>query len=488
MSLLAQLILATESNIRNVPITNFESEIATLSVFGKQCGQYWNRHLTPLVVQREHPMLISETSPSFIRLAVCASRVTLIMHLALLLGLVATAVANAAKSRNILYFDQWHTTDFPPPDLTGAVTHVMMSFANSSLFAAQPAREYKPFQSLEQVRQLFDHELNVCLSIGGWNDNSGFDEGVKTSSSRERFAKNIASTVDRLGFDCIDIDWEYPGGNGQDYKQYIRRKELSIAVPGLERDMIAYTSAEAPRINESVDFINVMTYDLMNRRDNHITHHASIEGAASAIKRYVSLGFPASKLAIGIPFYAKWFTTKNDYTCNQPVGCPTEPLEDELDGSDTGKSGSMTFEATNFAAPPAKLAITPDNTCGVRAGFKCAEGSCCGESGWCGSTPAHCGTGCHFAYGKCDGIDILSSFHKALRNGYTDAEKGAQWYWDAETRLFWSWETPELIKKMISSLANTHGIKSVMAWALTQDSNDWSHLNAMQKGFVAVNT
>ncbi|RYC79686.1 hypothetical protein BFJ63_vAg17429, partial [Fusarium oxysporum f. sp. narcissi] len=201
------------------------------------------------------------------------------MHLALLLGLVATAVANAAKSRNILYFDQWHTADFPPPDLTGAVTHVMMSFANSSLFAAQPAGEYKPFQSLEQVRQLFDHELNVCLSIGGWNDNSGFDEGVKTSSSRERFAKNTASTVDRLGFDCIDIDWEYPGGNGQDYKQvpnckkrneikafplllkeikkYIRTKELSIAVPGLERDMIAYTSAETPRINESVDFINV---------------------------------------------------------------------------------------------------------------------------------------------------------------------------------------------------------------------------------------
>ncbi|EGU73913.1 hypothetical protein FOXB_15576, partial [Fusarium oxysporum f. sp. conglutinans Fo5176] len=167
-----------------------------------------------------------------------------------------------------------------------------------------------------------------------------------------------------LGFDCVDIDREYPGGNGQAYKQvpnckkrneikafplllkeikkYIGRKELSIAVPGLERDMIAYTSGETPGINESVDFINVMTYDLMNRRDNHTTHHASIEGAASAIKKYISLGFPASKLAIGIPFYAKWFTTKNGYTCNQPIGCPTELLEDELDGSDTGKPGSMT--------------------------------------------------------------------------------------------------------------------------------------------------
>uniref|UniRef100_A0A0D2YKN1 chitinase n=1 Tax=Fusarium oxysporum (strain Fo5176) TaxID=660025 RepID=A0A0D2YKN1_FUSOF len=269
------------------------------------------------------------------------------MHLALVLSLGAAAVANAAISRNILYFDQWHTTELPPKNLTGAVTHVMMSFANSSLFAAQPAGKYKPFQSIKQVRQLFDHELNVCLSIGGWGDNSGFDEGVKTSSSRERFAKSIASTVDRLGFDC--------------------------------------------------------------------------------------------------------------------VGCPTELLEDDDDGSDTGKSGSMTFEAANFAERPAKLTTTPDNTCGAGTNFKCAEGSCCGGSGWC-------------------------SFHQALKNGYTDEEKGAQWYWDAKTRIFWSWETPELIQKKISFLADTYGIKSVMAWALAQDSNDWSHLKAMQKGFVGVNT
>lgn len=77
----------------------------------------------------------------------------------------------------------------------------------------------------------------------------------------------------------IDIDWEYPGGNGQDYKQvpnskktyeikafpkllkeikkFIGDKELSIAVPALERDMIAYIPTEAPLINKYVDFVNV---------------------------------------------------------------------------------------------------------------------------------------------------------------------------------------------------------------------------------------
>ncbi|KAF5234367.1 hypothetical protein FANTH_12147, partial [Fusarium anthophilum] len=170
------------------------------------------------------------------------------------------------------------------------------------------------------------------------------------------------------------------------------------------------------------------------------------------------------------------------------IGCPTELLENDDDGSDTGKSGSMTFETANFAETPAKLTMAPDNTCGVGTSFKCAEGSCCGGSGWCGLTTAHCGAGCQFDYGKCDGIDVLSSFHKALDNGYLDKENHAKWYWDAQTRLFWSWDTPELIQEKISYLAHSHGIKSVMAWALALDSNDWSHLKAMQAGFIAVNS
>ena len=85
----------------------------------------------------------------------------------------------------------------------------------------------------------------------------------------------------------IDVDWEYPGGNGENYKEKpnegkvgeiknyplllraikdaIGNKELSIAVPGLERDMIAYTPEQVPAINEVVDVVNVMAYDLMNR-------------------------------------------------------------------------------------------------------------------------------------------------------------------------------------------------------------------------------
>lgn len=76
-----------------------------------------------------------------------------------------------------------------------------------------------------------------------------------------------------------DVDWEYPGGNGDDYKrvpndqktgeiesyplllsaikQAIGEKELSIAVPARKPDLIAYTAQQVPKINEAVDFVNV---------------------------------------------------------------------------------------------------------------------------------------------------------------------------------------------------------------------------------------
>ena len=43
----------------------------------------------------------------------------------------------------------------------------------------------------------------------------------------------------------------------QEIKSAIGDKELSIAVPGLERDMIAFTPEQVPKINAAVDVVNV---------------------------------------------------------------------------------------------------------------------------------------------------------------------------------------------------------------------------------------
>lgn len=201
-----------------------------------------------------------------------------------------------------------------------------------------------------------------------------------------------------------DIDWEYPGGNGQDYlitsneekahevdafPVFLRtlreelgpEKILSIAVPGLARDQIAFTPEKGPAIWESVDFVNIMTYDLMNRRDTETKHHSSVKASLEGVKSYLDIGLPPDKANLGFAFYAKYFPTAGDCGA-QLLGCPTEAMEN-ADGSDNGRSGVITFEKQFMAPPPSTsiLSISSNGLCGPDSG-KCPEGQCCSQHGY----------------------------------------------------------------------------------------------------------
>lgn len=439
---------------------------------------------------------------------VCASNVAS--------GLAAAAAATAAAPRYVLYFDQYHTDVLPNNTLTAGITHVITAFANSSLFASEPAGTYAPFKDLTSIRQMFDNGTKVCMAIGGWGDAEGFRAGLATNESRALYASNIATTLDTLGYDCIDMDYEYPGGNGYDYKQVpnsdltseietfpellsaiksaIGDKELSIAVPGLERDMIAYTAETVPFINEAVDFVNVMTYDLMNRRDTVTKHHSDVEGSLAAIQAYLDRGMTASKLNLGIAYYAKYFTLPSNSTCTGPLDCPIVQAE-TADGQDAGNSGAMTFEASSFpvTVDASNLTASTDGACGGT--ITCAGttwGACCSQYGYCGNTDAHCGTGCQPDFGTgCTAADTKTtaqSFADAIANGQTDTERGGQWYIDTEASLFWTWDTAELIAEKFTKIVSEKGLGGVMAWSLAEDSYDWSHLKAMQDGVKSLST
>ncbi|KND92299.1 Endochitinase B [Tolypocladium ophioglossoides CBS 100239] len=374
------------------------------------------------------------------------------------LAVLAAATAVSATPRYVMYFDQWHKTTLPSKDVTAGVNYVITAFAPSTTFNS--GSSYTPFMSVDQVRGLFDKGTKVCMAIGGWGDTAGFSTGAATDETRKAYAKNVATALMTLDYDCvgefkshsqrstanasIDVDWEYPGGNGEDYKRVpndqkkgeieayplflaeikaaIGTKELSIAVPGKVGDMIAFTAEQVPKIDKAVDFINVMTYDLMNRRDNVTNHHTSLSGSKTTVETYIQRGMSPGKMNLGFAFYAKFFQTAD--TCTSPTGCPTVLMESP-DGTDTGKSGATTFEVENF------------NT---------------------------------------------AEFVNVLKNGKADTTMGGQWYWDPSTKKFWTWDTPQFIAQKFAEIVNAKKLGGVMAWSLAQDSHDWSHFKAMQAG------
>ncbi|KAK6841637.1 endochitinase 1 [Apiospora arundinis] len=398
-------------------------------------------------------------------------------------------------------------------DATTGITHVVMAFANSSLFAlpaGNRSEEYKPFMEVSKVRAMFDNGTQVGVAIGGWADTAGFSEGAKTETSRKNYAKNVATMATKLGFDFIDVDWEYPGGNGADYKQIpnskkvdeittfplllqeiktaIKPRELSIAVPAKAGDMIAYTAEHAPAIFGAVDMVNVMSYDIINRRDNATAHHTDVVGSLRAVDAYLAIGCPAAKLNLGLAFYAKYFQTAKGVDCSGgPVGCPILPAENATDGSDLGTSGAITFELANVSPPPppTNLTTSKDGSCGKGTFNTCqgvADAGCCSQYGFCGATPAHCGAGCQAGFGTCKGPQIGASFVSALKESKTDEVLGGQWWWDASNELFWTFDTVPLMQRKFKEIVAARGLGGIFAWSLGEDSYDWSHLKAMREG------
>ncbi|KAI0397085.1 glycoside hydrolase family 18 protein [Xylariaceae sp. FL0594] len=350
----------------------------------------------------------------------------------------AAAAASAAAPRFVMYYDQWHKLSAQPPkDVVAGITHVITAFAESTIFATNPPASFTPFVNPDTLRGWFDPGTKMCLAVGGWGLSTGFNTGQKTPESRALYAQNVAATLKALGYDCVDIDWEYPGGNGEDYitspnsekldeienyplflqaiKDAIGDKELSIAVPGREGDMIAFTADKVPNITKIVDFVNVMAYDLMNRRDNVTNHHTSVQGSLQTVQKYLDLGMDAAKMNLGIAFYAKWFTTSEDCS-SKPIGCKTVPLEDN--GEDTEMSGPVTFA---------------------------------------------------------EGVPVRSS-------GVADKEQGGEWYYDAQKSQFWTWDTPEFIAQKFEKIIKAKNLGGVMGWALGDDLPGFDYIKAMEDG------
>lgn len=201
-------------------------------------------------------------------------------------------------------------------------------------------------------------------------------------------------------------------------------KLISIAVPAVERDLMAFTKETLPRISKVVNFINVMTYDMMIRRDDVLRHHSGILGSREALQRYIDRGAPASKLNLGLGYYAKWFLSE-DCDASDVLSCKAAVMEDLDTGADLGRTGAFS---------------------------------------WHDQVPE----------------ELAASFAKALKDGeYFD--DGSYGYWDADEKRWWSFDTTSVIQRKIPELVKGMELGGVFAWGLGEDAPSFAHFEATVK-------
>ncbi|KAL2169129.1 hypothetical protein VTG60DRAFT_6456 [Thermothelomyces hinnuleus] len=349
--------------------------------------------------------------------------------------------------RCLMYFTGQHPVA-PPVEELRHVTHVAVAFMSPGLFNEPGRTEWPLFTTVDDVRAKFPEKTKVLVAIGGWGDTIGFSVAALNDETRKTFAENVASMVAATGADGVDIDWEYPGGNGEDYKKVPNsakaweigayplllselraalgpHKIISAAVPGLKRDMLAFTRETVPRIMRHVDFLNVMTYDLMNRRDVVTKHHTGVELSLEAVDAYVSAGAAPQRLNLGFAFYTRYFKTEHDACAlASPIGCPTLLLEDPETGEDLGRSGAFS---------------------------------------WHDSVPE----------------EVAESFARALDHGVYDEEGGGYYYWDAMEDLWWTFDTPDAIKRKFPRILGKRRLGGVFAWGIGEDAPLFKHFAAL---------
>ncbi|XP_051021381.1 chitinase-like protein 3 [Acomys russatus] len=245
------------------------------------------------------------------------------------------------------YFNNWplylpgvgsmETADIDPC----LCTHLIYSFAgiwknNITMSKKKDLDDYKDFNDLKKR----NNKLKTLLSIGCWNFGAGlFTTMVSTRESRESFITSVINLLREYGFDGLNLAWQYPGCYGsppRDKHLFIVlmqeiRKAFEKEVSKIKKPRLLVTAAvagvistihsgyEILQLSQSLDYIQVMTYDLHGSWDGYTGENSPLYKSPtdtgiktfyninSIMDNWKSKGAAPEKLIVGFPAYGHTF-------------------------------------------------------------------------------------------------------------------------------------------------------------------------------------
>ncbi|HEX5543308.1 MAG TPA: glycoside hydrolase family 18 protein [Micromonospora sp.] len=316
------------------------------------------------------------------------------------------------------------------------------------------------FHQLRKLKTMYPN-LKVQLSIGGWSWSKYFSDAALTPASRQAFVAScldlfIKGNLPIIGtsphggpgsgfgvFDGIDLDWEWPGSEGNvgnvvrpEDKQNLTllaaefRRQLDGygAQVGRYYSLTAFLPADPAKIAAGIevgpllsylDFATVQGYDLHGAWEGRTNHQAQLFSPAAdpeprrysvdlTVRTYLAGGAPAGKLVIGIPYYGRGWT-----------GLP--------------KTGNGLYQTSTG---PAKG--TYEN-----------------------------------------GVEDYRALVGKGGTRYYDVSAGASWLFDG--RNFWSYDDPQVIAQK-TAYVKANGLGGAMVWSLDGDTSTGTLTAAIHNG------
>lgn len=334
----------------------------------------------------------------------------------------ATEVKAATPEyRNVMYYGEWSIYAgqkyFYPSMIDGSqITHLNFAFmdmdANGDLVLCDEHADFltilpeqkgltygEPYAGVLGAMSILRSKypnMKIGISVGGWTRSGDFAAVAADPAKRSNFAKNITKFVDYLGYDFVDIDWEYPtanrasdaAGNGvtidegcpgseadtrnftllmqeiRDELDELGEKndkyyELSAAMSA-SPDMMS--KIEYDKVLDIADFVNMMTYDLNGAWSGFTAHQTalysnpaydkatqpsgvfSVDTCVQYLKDTYGDSIDYSKIVIGVaPYTRGWAGVQNDGrdAANPGLYATAEP--NSVKAADGTTSGTFAF-------------------------------------------------------------------------------------------------------------------------------------------------
>ncbi|RMJ03310.1 hypothetical protein CDV36_015165 [Fusarium kuroshium] len=256
--------------------------------------------------------------------------------------------------RVVGYFEGWARDRpcevfWPEQIPIGLYTHINFAFGNINpkTFAleANTLEDKVMYERLMFLKKK-DKRLKIYLAIGGWTFNDPgptanvFSDLAASKDNQEKFFNSLQSFMAKHKFDGLDLDWEYPvddkrGGKEDDYYNFPKfmqklkklmdsgDKGLTITLPASYWYLQYF---DIKKLEPTVDFFNIMSYDLHGAWDQHVNWtkpylnaHTNLTEIESALDLLWRNDISPSKVVMGLGFYGRAFTVESA-ACKDP-GC-----------------------------------------------------------------------------------------------------------------------------------------------------------------------
>ncbi|OKL55264.1 hypothetical protein UA08_09465 [Talaromyces atroroseus] len=260
---------------------------------------------------------------------------------------------NSVGKRNIGYYESWANTrtcdQVAPEDLNlDGFTSINFAFAffDPTSFQISPmdgnaASLYSRFTALKGNKP----GLETWISVGGWSftdpgsTQRAFSDMASSAANRQAFINGVIQFMNTYGFDGLDLDWEYPGADDRggvpaDTENFVTLCHEIRAAFGTKYGLTVTLPTsywylqhfDLPGIQDSVDWFNLMAYDLHGVWDAqsiyvgpYIAPHTNITEIDLALDLLWRAGVDSSKVVMGQGWYGRSFTLE-DPNCNTPNG------------------------------------------------------------------------------------------------------------------------------------------------------------------------